>query len=177
MESAFAVETQRLELRPIEPVDSGELHAVFVDEDVRRYMTDGQERSLPWVEGVILDSAASFEACGLGIWGVRDRGQRRLIGFTGYREFYDPPVLELLYALLPTHWGRGLATEMALAMLAFGFERGGLEEIRASTDHPNEASVKVMKRLGMRFHSRDREEPWDQIHYVLSRADWDKERT
>jgi len=172
MGSDLIVETERLELRPLENADRDGLHAVFVDADVRRYLTDGDEMSADWIDTVIRDSVDSFERVGVGMWGVRERSRESLIGFTGYREFYDPPVLELLYALLPDSWGRGLATEMAEAALAFGFERGGMDEIRASTDGPNVASENVMKRLGMRFHSRDVAEPWDQIHYVISRAAW-----
>jgi RimJ/RimL family protein N-acetyltransferase len=173
MGSDLIVETQRLELRPLEPADRAGLHAVFIDTDVRRYLTDGREMSREWVDTVIQDSVASFERVGVGMWGVRERGVESLIGFTGYREFYDPPVLELLYGLLPDFWGRGLATEMAEVALGFGFEGGRMDEIRASTDGPNVASENVMKRLGMRFQSREPAEPWDQIHYVISRAAWE----
>ena len=40
----------------------------------------------------------------------------------------------------------------------------------------NVASENVMKRLGMRFHSREPAEPWDQIHYVISREAWEARR-
>jgi RimJ/RimL family protein N-acetyltransferase len=53
------------------------------------------------------------------------------------------------YGLSPEHWGRGLATEAAEAMLRFGFEQRELEEIWAGADLDNAASFRVMERLGM----------------------------
>jgi RimJ/RimL family protein N-acetyltransferase len=45
-----------------------------------------------------------------------------LIGFAGLRPFGEPEQVEVLYALLPAHWRRGLASEAARAVLRFGFE-------------------------------------------------------
>jgi RimJ/RimL family protein N-acetyltransferase len=61
------------------------------------------------------------------------------------REMVRAPI----YALLPHHRGRGLATEAARAVLDLAFRECGLAEIFAGADAPNGASFRVMERLGM----------------------------
>ncbi len=171
------LETRRLMLQPVRPGEAAEIHAIFAQEGVYRYMTDGVPMPLSWVEGIIRDSDATFDERGLGLWSVREHGAQPIIGLTGFRDSYDPPVFELIYALLPAYWHRGYATEMAQAVIAFAFTHQYLSEIRASTDEPNHASARVIVRLGMRPHGRtpvtDADDIcWDQLHFILSYEDW-----
>jgi RimJ/RimL family protein N-acetyltransferase len=48
------------------------------------------------------------------------------------------------------YWGRGYATEAALAVIAFGFEELGLNRIYAQHMASNPASGRVMQKAGMR---------------------------
>src|SRR3712207_1381542 len=98
------VETARLVLRPVHPLEADELHTLFVNEEVRRYLTDGAVMPREWVERVIRDSETSFAKRGLGLWSAREHGVAPIIGLIGFRDFYEPPVFELLYALQPSHW-------------------------------------------------------------------------
>ena len=171
------IESARLVLRPMHMAEAAELHALLAHEDVRRYLTDGLAMSHDWVEGIIHESAVSFVERGIGLWSARERGAHLIIGITGFRDFYNPPVLELLYALRPSHWHRAFATEMAQAAIDYAFRHAGLREVRASTDAPNQASLRVIERLGMRPHGRTAQADaelirWDQLHFIVSRAEW-----
>jgi RimJ/RimL family protein N-acetyltransferase len=171
------ITSARLVLRPVHMAEVAELHALLVHEDVRRYLTDGVAMSRTWVEGIIRDSTVSFAERGLGLWAAREPEAHMIIGITGFRAFYDPPVLELLYALRPSHWHRALATEMARAVIDYAFRHAGLREVHASADAPNQASIRVLERLGMRPHERTAQADadlicWDQLHFVVSRAEW-----
>ncbi|MBX7222877.1 MAG: GNAT family N-acetyltransferase [Blastocatellia bacterium] len=64
-----------------------------------------------------------------------------------------PPFVELGYTLAPAFHGQGYATEAAQAVIKVIFERTSVEKIRAITDVRNEASIGVLKRLGMHLHS------------------------
>ncbi|MBG6059145.1 RimJ/RimL family protein N-acetyltransferase [Cryobacterium sp. MP_M3] len=58
---------------------------------------------------------------------------------------------ELGYVVGPsTSWGRGLGTAAARAGVSFGFDGLGLSRIWAEAVEANTASVKVLRRLGMR---------------------------
>ena len=56
-----------------------------------------------------------------------------------------------LYALSPDYWGQRLASEAARAALRYGFRSQLFRRVHARTDKPNQASVRVQERLGMKF--------------------------
>ncbi len=167
-----AIETARLVLRPLAAEDVDALHGMIQVEPVRRYLCDGELLPRASVEGWRAASEALFRRAGVGLWCVRERGREPLVGFTGFAEFYEPPALELIFALAPSCWGRGYAVEMARAAIAQGFTRAGLTTIRASTDEPNAASIRVMARLGMLAAGGSPGPKWRQLHYELPRARW-----
>lgn len=86
------------------------------------------------------------------------------------------------YAFGREHWGKGIATEAATAMLDFGFGDLGLHRIEATIDPENTASVRVAEKLGMRLEGRMRErfstrEGWrDSLLYATTEDEW-RERT
>ena len=76
---------------------------------------------------------------------------------------------ELGYLIGPsTSWGRGLGTAAARAGVAFGFNGLGLSRIWAEAVEANTASVKVLRRLGMREIGLGSEEDFlgQTSHYV-----------
>jgi RimJ/RimL family protein N-acetyltransferase len=78
------------------------------------------------------------------------------------------------------HWGQGLATEGARALLAYGFGDVGLQTAWAETMAVNAASRAVMRKLGMR-HVRTDHRSWDdplpgaeqgEVVYEIDAASW-----
>jgi ribosomal-protein-alanine N-acetyltransferase len=82
----------------------------------------------------------------------------------------------LLYGLWPAWWGTGLATETGQAVLRYAFGLGH-ESVEAATDPPNVASIRVMERLGMSFHKRDKLNGLDTVFYRLTRDAFERENT
>jgi RimJ/RimL family protein N-acetyltransferase len=64
---------------------------------------------------------------------------------------------EIGWALGIEYRGRGYATEGAFAQMNYGFRTLGLHRIHAETSSTNQASLKVMERIGMRREARLRE--------------------
>jgi len=64
---------------------------------------------------------------------------------------------EIIYALAPRAWGRGLGTELALALVGHGFGTLGLTEVHATVAAENGASLAVLGRIGF-AHVRDIQE-------------------
>ena len=153
--SAPILETERLRLRPFAPADVDVLHAQWTDPDVRRYLWDGRVIAREEVVAVVDESIAAFETRGYGFWAIELGTAPAVIGFAGLRPLPDGTDLELYYGLDPRHWGNGYATEASAAVLRYGFEVLGLEEIPIRTDGPNAASVAVMERLGARYVRTD----------------------
>lgn len=63
----------------------------------------------------------------------------------------DPPApgTEIGWWVASDLWGQGIASEAARVALADGFERADLERIVALAVKENEASLRIMDKLGM----------------------------
>jgi RimJ/RimL family protein N-acetyltransferase len=102
-----------------------------------------------------------------------ERAAGPLVGRCGLRHYavsgadVGPDAIELLYAVRAEYWGRGLATEMARAVLRLAFEQLGLESVVAFTLPTNLASRRVMEKAGMRY---DRDITHAHRPHVLYRA-------
>jgi ribosomal-protein-alanine N-acetyltransferase len=172
--AAVRILTDRLCLRPFAPSDADRLHVVLNLPGVRRYLLDDTVMPRSWVEDVIASSQASFAAHGFGLWCIAlGAGDGEAIGFTGYREFREPPVVELIYGLEPEHQGEGLAYEASRAAARYGFEALGWDPIHLSLDAPNEASLRLALRLGAHETGRGPGPAWEQIHLELRRASFE----
>ena len=159
--------TLRLRLTPCALDDVGFLHRLWTDAHVRRFLWDDRVIGRDEAAAVVEASMESFPRHGFGMWVVHAEAP---IGFCGLRHFGEPPDdVEVLYGLLPAHWGRGLATEAARAVLLAGFDRG-LPRIFAGADPPNVASIQVMERLGMRFAETRVIDGRDATYYAIDAA-------
>lgn len=91
---------------------------------------------------------------GFCFWAVDLIESNHLIGMIGLSrpkmETWFTPCVEIGWRLHPAFWGKGLATEGALACLHYGWEVLGLEEIVSFTAGINFPSQRVMEKIGMR---------------------------
>jgi len=140
--------SERLHYTPLKADDLPAFHALITDAYVLRYMLDGQVMTEEWTAARIRDSEALFAQRGVGVWLARTRDTAELVGFCGFFQF-DPPEAEpqLNYALLGRFAGRGYATEMGRAAIAFA-EARGFTQIIAEADEVNGASLRVLDKLG-----------------------------
>ena len=84
----------------------------------------------------------------------------------------------LYWAVDPAHQRHGIATEAAAALIDFAFTRLRLKRIVATTSYDNDASIGVMRRLGMRIERNPQPEPpWMQIVGVLENPAADRPET
>jgi len=169
MKSFPQIHTTRLVLCPVSMDELRALHRVWINPDVRRYLWDDTVISEQRAASEIEKGIASFERYGFGLWSIFPQGQETLLGFCGLRHFGDPPEVELICALDPLYWGQGLATEATLAVLRYGFEESCLPHILGAADGPNEASIRLMTRIGMTFEKRVRLLGRELVYYKVSR--------
>ena len=76
---------------------------------------------------------------------------------------------EIGYSFEKEYWGKGFATEAAVAWLDFGFRSAGLERIVAVAEPENEGSIKVMKKLGMKFEKSSLSYGLQVVRYSVER--------
>ncbi|MEM8856486.1 MAG: GNAT family N-acetyltransferase [Pseudomonadota bacterium] len=82
------------------------------------------------------------------VWAVRLAGDGELVGMVGLTPKADETSAELGYWIARPHWGKGYATAAARAALAFGVETVGLSEVVAGYYRGNEASRRILAKLG-----------------------------
>lgn len=166
----FRIETERLVLRPFTHDDLIPFHTILSREEVMRFLPEDM-LSLEEVEHILdfvtdcyssntPDNIVKFTVA------VLNKAAGRLIGWAGLGPLeFDPDRIELYYGLAEAHWGKGLATEAAGAVLGFGFLSLRLPEITAVVNPENEASVRVLEKLGMRRREVVHGLPGDQAFY------------
>ena len=81
-------------------------------------------------------------------WAILWRETSRLIGIMGLAPAPDGRSAELGYYIARDHWGRGIATEAALAITRFGFESFGYLKLTSGYHTDNPASGRVLAKLG-----------------------------
>ena len=99
--------------------------------------------------GALLDAQL---AAGLQYWPIFLRAGGDLAGCCGLRPYpRRAATLELGFHLRPGHWGKGLATEAARAVIGFAFTRAGAAALFAGHHPDNAASARTLQRLGFRY--------------------------
>jgi RimJ/RimL family protein N-acetyltransferase len=147
------IETERLRLRANTPDDLDNLHALFGREDVTRYLywePMSREAAMKLLERRIGQTTMQGEGGAIALV-VEERDTRRFVGEVILMwKSEESRQGEVGWTLHPDAQGQGYATEASREMLRMGFEELGLHRIFAECDPRNDASIRVMERLGMR---------------------------
>ncbi len=167
MSDGPVLRTKRLVLEPFSEEHVDRLLTLFRAPEVRRFLLDDQVVDREWMVSEVATSEALFESHGYGLWALREKEDEGIIGAVGYRFFHEPPELQIVVALFPSWWGRGLATEACREAIRYGFEEVGFERIAADADAENEESLRLMERLGMHFEGRVTKGGLDTMCYGL----------
>jgi RimJ/RimL family protein N-acetyltransferase len=165
------IETARLQLFPCKFENIWEIDALWTNPAVRRFLFDNRTISFDETRSFIAASAETFTDCGYGIWLIRGRENERLIGFAGlFKQAEAMP--RLLYGLHPDCCKQGYAAEAARGVLEYAFDVLGFPLIAADVDEANAASVRVLRRLGMRETKREISVGGALLYFEMTRADY-----
>ena len=146
------LETERLLLRQITVDDAQFILTLLNEPSFLRYIGDKQVRNLEDAEAYIRNGpVASYERNGFGLYLVELRESYTPIGICGFLKRDELPDPDIGFAFLPEFWGKGFAFEAAAAVLEDARQRLRLQRILAITSLDNEASIKLLQRLGFRF--------------------------
>lgn len=169
------IETPRTILRMFTMEDLDDLASILGNPQVMKYLElDCQPLSRDKTAIAIASIIKHWEKNDYGRWAVILKESNQLIGMAGFRTHED--IAELVYVLDEPFWGRGLATEIARAILKFGFETLGFPRIIALTRPANIASRRVMDKLGMKFEKEVDIYGISAVEYVISQEDFESEQ-
>lgn len=149
------LETERLLLREWREEDVGEYARICSDPEVMRFMMPA--RPVTYAEAA-LDAAnlrEHWRRQGFGHWVVEEKETGRFVGRTGVKRHpdwdLDPDNTEIGWLYDREVWGRGYATEGALAAVRFCLEELGRPEVISIAHPDNAASRRVMEKAGLSY--------------------------
>ena len=146
------LETERLVIRYLTQDDAEFILELLNEPDFIRYIADRGVRTLDDAQNYIKNGpAASYAKNGFGLFAVELKETEIPIGMCGLIRRDVLPDVDIGYALLERYWNNGYAYEAAAAVLDYGYKVIGLKRIVAITSLDNNASAKVLEKIGLQF--------------------------
>lgn len=180
----YPIVTERLTIRPLDPAtDVDAVHAYQSRADVVRYIPYGVRTRDEVAENLASPRNRSrLDSSGLALTlAIVRRDTDELIGdlmlaWTSEQHRSG----ELGYVLHPDHTGHGFVTEACRAVLDWAFAPDGLDlhRVVGRIDERNDASARVLRRLGMRQEARLVENEWfkgewtTELDFAILAAEW-----
>jgi ribosomal-protein-alanine N-acetyltransferase len=147
---------------------------VFGDGEVMRYAFAGVPMAKAEAENFIR-AHFTFGDSLTGLATLTERPAGDVIGFAGLLPcgVLGEDDFEIGFVLARHAWGRGIATEIGEAQLAFGFDRLGCDRLLGLAEPRNAPSIHALGKLGMR-HLKDIAEPGraNRRIYVIEAGEW-----
>jgi len=171
--------TARLILRTAIEEDISALQdLIFGDSDVMRFAFSGA----PMAREAAEDFIRRFFTFGSSLTGMAvltEKPAGEVIGFAGLSpcNALGADDFEIGFVLARRAWGRGIATEIGEAQLAFGFEQLRCGRLLGLVEPRNAPSIHALEKLGMR-HVETIADPrrGSRSVYVIEAAEWRRRR-
>jgi len=147
------IETKRLILRPITEADAEDFFELDSNPEVHTFLGNNPIKTLKESKAMIANILQQYKTNGIGRLALIDKESNSFIGWSGLKyevnlrkefNYYD-----LGYRLKQKFWGKGYATESALASLDYGFKDLKLKEICSAANTKHIASNTILKNIGM----------------------------
>ena len=146
------LETDRLVLRWLDIDDAPFIIELLNDPSFIRFIGDKGVRTLDDARSYILNGpVASYEQFGFGLYATDLKETRVPIGICGILKRDTLPHPDIGFAFLPAYWNKGYAYEASAAVLEHARKNLGIDRLLAITTPDNEASTKLLVKLGLRF--------------------------
>ena len=177
--AAPTLHTARLRMRPFREADADDLFEMHSNAYVLRYWD-----SPPWTERAraqkFIEACQALEEDGAGTRLAVDLAcDGAFLGWCSLTEWNpDHRTASLGYCFGDVAWGHGYATEGARELLRWAFGSLNLNRVQAQVDTRNDASARVLAKLGFEREGMLREdcmvngEVSDSWVYGLIRRDW-----
>jgi len=146
-------ETDRLILREILPTDADSMFELDSDPYVHRYLGNNPVNDKEQIYQAIEFIRDQYVKFGIGRWAIVDKKTNHFLGWSGLKYITEETnghinYYDLGYRLIKRYWGKGIASEAALAAIEYGFNMLGLNEIYAIADQENDGSHSILKKVG-----------------------------
>ena len=175
----FNLETERLLIRNLSNKDSQGVFEMDSDPEVQKYLGNQPIKTISEATDYIEKAQKEYKKYSAGRWAVIEKETGDFIGWCGLKfisteinsksDYYD-----LGYRFIKKYWGKGYATESALACLKYGFEELNQQEIFAMVELDHIASRNILSKLGMKEMNEFEYDKTPHIFYKMSKEKWIK---
>lgn len=142
--------TDRLVLRPFRLDDAPAVERMLLTPHIAEHTLNLPHPYPPGFARDWITRHAAWAARGIHLqWAIALRDDTP-VGAIGIALSDDPPHGDIGYWVGPDYWDNGYATEATRAVIAYGFKTLGLPRIQASCFTGNDASARVLQKVGMR---------------------------
>jgi len=139
----------RVRLRAFRDGDSAALYTIYSDPAVMRYWSYPAWTAHDQADAYLSRVRDAVVSEGVLAWAIANRDDDMLIGTMTVLHIDSANArAEIGYALASAHWGRGYAQEALRIALAFAFDAMQLRRIEADVDPRNQASCRLLERIG-----------------------------
>jgi RimJ/RimL family protein N-acetyltransferase len=150
--SVKVLETERLILRWLSVADAEFILRLLNEPSFLHYIGDKGVKTIADARKYILGGpVVSYEQLGFGLYLTELKEDGVPIGICGLLKRESLDDVDIGFAFLPEFWRHGYAFESAAAVMAYGRDVVGLPRIVAITSPDNGDSIKVLRKLGLRF--------------------------
>ena len=167
------VYTERLVLRQYIKceADRDALVSLLTDADVMKNVGEGvdsQEKANEMFNRIF---TSVYETSAFDIWSVFTRENSQYVAHAEIKPRKGTNDWEIIYILKKEHWGKGYATEIARALVEYGFEERKLSSVIATVDTENKNSIHVLEKIGMSLDRTERDERGEFHVYSINKSE------
>jgi len=182
------LETERMVLKKIQTGDAEKFFELNSDPEVMKYISGGEPTPMEECEAIWQRVSALYERYNdkFGTWMAHLKSTDETVGFFILRpDKLKPDTVEnpeLGYRLYRKHWGKGYATEGSQALVDKAFEFLDCDSVYAVSMTENQASQKIMKKVGMKFIGEYKQDECcapggdtAAVEYKITKEEWTDE--
>ena len=139
------------------PSDAEGMFELDSDPLVHRYLGNTPVKNIKATRRIIENIRQQYVERGIGRWAAIEKSSGDFIGWSGLKlnteqefnnkiDFYD-----IGYRFIPRYWGKGYATESAVASLDYAFNTLNLKTVVGMAEIENLASNRILQKIGLNY--------------------------
>lgn len=156
-------DSERLTFRLMNQTDAQLLFELDQDPAVMHFINGGKPNTMTTINNVFLPRMKAYTNIdkGWGLWQVSNKFNQEYLGWVLVRPmgFFNDEAklkdLELGWRFFQKAWGKGYATEAAIAIKNALAEQTNIDYVSAMAIEDNYGSINVMKKIGMHFIKKE----------------------
>ena len=160
------LETERLYLREFIDSDGSHFFHLNNNPEVLKFTGNDPFKSIDEAND-FMRNYSDYEKNGFGRWAVCLKATDEFLGWCGLKFENDENQTDLGFRFYKNNWGKGYATEAAIACVEYGFMTLKLKKIIGRAYAVNKASIKVLEKCKFKFEKEFSYDNQPSVFYAI----------